>query len=179
MRSVRRGRETPQSETPARTMAGMSTYTAQIAAYEAGAAILQHAVSGLSSEQLNARVAPGMWSIQEVMVHLLDSDLASTHRMRRIVAEELPLLIAYDEDAFIAKLPASQLDLAGALELFAVNRRFTAQWLRTLSDDAFAREGIHTQRGKVSLLFIVEAYSRHVDHHMKFVDGKRAALLGR
>ena len=95
-------------------MAGMSTYTAQIAAYEAGAAILQHAVSGLSSEQLNARVAPGMWSIQEVMVHLLDSDLASTHRMRRIVAEELPLLIAYDEDAFIAKLPACQLDLAGA-----------------------------------------------------------------
>ncbi|MSR40600.1 MAG: hypothetical protein EXS10_01680 [Phycisphaerales bacterium] len=161
------------------TLARMSPFDAQITAYETGSAIVRRAAEGLSAAQLNTRIAPGLWSIQEVIVHLLDSDLASTHRMRRIVAEQLPLLIAYDENAFIEQLPSHALDLAVVLELFEVNRRCTAQWLRTLPADAFAREGVHTQRGKISLLFIVEAYSKHVDHHMKFVDGKRAALLAR
>ncbi len=154
----------------------MSTCESAIAAYEAGIETVRRAAEGLSHAQLNQRIPPGLWSVQEVIVHLLDSDLACTHRMRRVVAEELPLLIAYDENAFIAKLPAELLDLANVLALFECNRRFTAQWLRTLPTEAFAREGIHTQRGKISLLTIVETYSKHVDHHMVFVEGKRAAL---
>ncbi len=154
----------------------MAAYESQIAAYEAGVLTVRGAAAGLTSAQRNQRVAPGTWSIQEVIVHLLDSDLACTHRMRRIVAESLPLLIAYDENAFIDRLPAQDLDLAMVLDLFESNRRFTARWLRTLPSEAFAREGIHTQRGRISLLAIVEAYSKHVDHHMEFVEGKRAAL---
>jgi hypothetical protein len=112
----------------------------------------------------------------ENAVHLLDSDLASTHRKRRIVAEENPLLVAYDENAFIARLPATQANIAEVLDTFEANRRFTARWLRTLPFEAFARTGIHTQRGKVSLLQVVEIYANHVDHHLKFVMEKRRNL---
>ena len=137
------------------------------------------AAKGLTTEQLNKRIGPGTWSIQEVIVHLLDSDLIATHRMRRIAAEELPLLISYDENLFISKLPCQALDLTTTLNLFTANRTFTAQWLRTLTTEEFAREGIHTQRGKITLGLIVELYSKHVDHHMVFVQGKRAALGAR
>ncbi len=147
-----------------------------IAAYEAGVATVRAAAKSLTREQLNTRIGPGTWSIQEVVTHLLDSDLIATHRMRRIAAEELPLLVSYDENLFIAKLPCDKLEVATVLDLFEANRRFTAQWLRTLPLDAFAREGIHTQRGKVSLGQILELYTKHVDHHMPFVTGKRAAL---
>ena len=154
----------------------MQQNEASIKAYEAGVARLREAASGLSDAQLNTRIAPGTWSIQEVVVHLLDSDLIATHRMRRIAAEHLPLLVSYDENAFIANLPADRMDFATAIELFEVHRRYTAQWLRTLPSDAFAREGVHTQRGKITLGQIVDLYSSHVDHHLKFVHGKRAAL---
>lgn len=154
----------------------MNPHEASIAAYEAGVARLREAASGLSDAQLNTRIAPGSWSIQEVVVHLLDSDLIATHRMRRIAAEHLPLLVGYDENAFIANLPAERIDFATAIELFEVHRRYTAQWLRTLPAESFAREGIHTQRGKITLGQIVDLYSSHVDHHLKFVHGKRAAL---
>jgi uncharacterized damage-inducible protein DinB len=154
----------------------MHPFEASIKAYEAGVARLREACGGLSDAQLNTRIAPGTWSIQEVVVHLLDSDLIATHRMRRIAAEHLPLLVSYDENAFIANLPADRLDFAAAIELFEVHRRYTAQWLRTLSAESFAREGIHTQRGKITLGQIVDLYASHVDHHLKFVDGKRAAL---
>jgi len=147
-----------------------------IASYESGPAKIRAACAGLTREQLNTRIGPGTWSVQEVMVHLLDSDLASTHRKRRIVAEENPLLIAYDEDRFIARIPADKADIAEILDLFEANRRFTARWLRSLAAEDFARTGVHTQRGKVTLEQIVGIYANHVDHHLQFVDGKRAAL---
>lgn len=147
-----------------------------IASYEAGIATLRSAAAGLTHAQLNTRIAPGTWSIQEIIVHILDSDLIATHRMRRIAAEDLPLLVSYDENLFIAKLPSDRINLTTTLDLFDANRRFTAQWLRTLTPDAFAREGIHTQRGKVTLKNLLEIYTKHVDHHQSFVQGKRAAM---
>ncbi|MFM7134456.1 MAG: DinB family protein, partial [Planctomycetota bacterium] len=124
--------------------------------YESGPAKLRAACAGLTAAQLNTRIGPGAWSVQENAVHLLDSDLACTHRMRRIVAEENPLLVSYDENAFIAKLPSGLNDIDEVLDLFEANRRFTARWLRTLAPEAFARTGIHTQRGEVTLLRILE-----------------------
>ena len=149
---------------------------AAIASYESGAAKLRAACAGLSDEQLNTRIGPGTWSVMENAVHLLDSDLACTHRMRRIVAEDNPLLVSYDENAFIARLPSGLNDIAEVLDLFEANRRFTARWLRSLRADDFARTGIHTQRGKVALVQIVEIYAHHVDHHLKFVAEKRRNL---
>jgi uncharacterized damage-inducible protein DinB len=154
----------------------MSPSDTAIASYESGPAKLREACAGLGTAALNRRIGPGEWSIMENAVHLLDSDLASTHRMRRIVAEENPLLVAYDENAFIARLPCDRDDLAEVLDLFEANRRFTARWLRTLPTEAFSRTGIHTQRGKVTLLQIVEIYANHVDHHLRFVAEKRRNL---
>jgi uncharacterized damage-inducible protein DinB len=154
----------------------MSTIQKAIEQYESGAATLRAACAGLSREQLNRRIGPGTWSIQEVVVHILDSDLATTHRLRRMVAENDPLLIAYDENAFIDKLPSDKADIAEVLDLFELNRRFVARWLRSLPAAAFERSGIHTQRGRVTVGQLIEIYSHHVDHHMTFVDGKRKAL---
>ena len=154
----------------------MDPIEAAIASYESGPGKLRAACAGLSREQLNRRIGPGEWSVMENAVHLLDSDLASTHRKRRIVAEDNPLLVAYDENAFIARIPSDRAELAEVLDLFEANRRFTARWLRTLPSEAFARTGVHTQRGKVSLLQIVEIYANHVDHHLKFVAEKRRNL---
>lgn len=149
---------------------------ASIAAYARGPALLRAACDGLSIAQANRRIGPGTWSVQEVAVHLLDSDLAATHRMRRIAAERQPLLVAYDENAFIARLPSDQLDLGEVLAAFDANRRFTTRWLRTLGAEDFARTGIHTERGKVTLGEIVATYAWHVEHHLAFVAGKRQAL---
>jgi hypothetical protein len=154
----------------------MDSIAAAVASYESGPAKLRAACAGLTHAQLHTRIAPGTWSIAENAVHLVDSDLASTHRKRRIVAEDNPLLVAYDENAFIANLPSDRTDLAEVLDLFEANRRFTARWLRTLPADAFARTGVHTQRGKVTLLQVVEIYANHVDHHLKFVAEKRRNL---
>jgi uncharacterized damage-inducible protein DinB len=150
--------------------------TAVINDYESGSTRPARWLQGLSPGEVDSHPIPNTWSIREVVVHILDSDLAATHRMRRIASEATPLLIAYDETAFAKNLRYDAADLTLVTELFALNRKFTAEWLRTLPTEAFTRVGIHNQRGKVTLGEMIGMYVNHLAHHETFVVAKRAAL---
>lgn len=141
-----------------------------------GAEALHPNIDGLTEHQLDSHPVPGTWSVRELVIHVMDSDLIATHRMKRIVAEELPLLISYDETAFAQKLYGPHLSARLACDLFRFNRLHTAEMLEKLPDEAFAREGVHNQRGKVTLREMVGMYVHHVDHHLKFAKEKLARL---
>lgn len=147
-----------------------------IARYEAGADCLSRWIAGLTRAQLLATPVVGTWSMQQLVVHMLESELAAVHRMRRIVAEDVPLLIAYDETLAAKNLGYEKTDAAQAAELFRMLRVFATAWLRTLDGAAFARQGVHNQRGKISLATMVALYADHGEHHAKFANAKRAAL---
>ena len=68
--------------------------------YEAGAGVPALAIRGLSVEDLDAHPVPGTWSLREIVVHLMDSDLVGSERMKRVIAMEEPSLLGYDESAF-------------------------------------------------------------------------------
>jgi len=148
--------------------------------YARGGERVRRAVSGLSREEMLAHPVPGTWSIQEIVVHLLDSDLVAVHRMKRIIAEDVPLLIGYDESRFAAskELLYAEQPVGEAIDLFEMNRRLFVPVLRGLPEAAFERYGVHNARGKVKLGEMVADYVEHVGHHLKFVKEKRA-LLGR
>ena len=116
------------------TLTQSHAYSAAIDSYERGAATLRNAARGLSTEQLNTRLAPGTWSIKEVIVHMVDSDQAASHRMRRIAAEDMPLLVSYDENAFIARLDNTAMDANEALDRAARENTIAAvaQFCRSL-----------------------------------------------
>ena len=149
---------------------------ARIDQFESQATVLQHWIQGLSPAELTSRPVPGKWTVQELVVHMLDSDIAAGHRMRRIAAEQLPLLIAYDENAFAANLHYHAADLSQVADLFRLNRLFTASWLRTVPAADFARTGVHNHRGTLSLIDMLGLYIRHVTHHQTFLVEKRSVL---
>jgi uncharacterized damage-inducible protein DinB len=145
-------------------------------AYEAGGPAPARAVAGLSEDDLNARPVPGTWSIRQIVLHLMDSDLIATDRMKRIASMARPLILGYDETAF-SELPGTPTaDAALACELFEKNRRMTAHFLRALPDEAFERFGIHNESGKVTLAAMVQGYIDHLEHHLGFIRRKREML---
>jgi uncharacterized damage-inducible protein DinB len=146
--------------------------------YSAGASVPGEAIRGLTAAELNAFPVPGTWSVQQIVMHLLDSDLIASDRMKRVIAEDMPTLLAYDETAFAKRLPYDKLDPTQACELFRLNRLFTAAILRLLPEETFERAGMHTERGRETLAHLVQDYSEHLDHHMKFLREKRK-LLGK
>lgn len=147
-----------------------------VEAYAAQSGVLAKALEGLTSTELDAHPVPGTWSVREIVLHTMDSDLIASHRMKRIIAEETPLLISYDENAFVTAGLYVGADAGLAGELFDLNRRQTAEILRRLPPAAFDRFGIHSQSGRVTLRDNVQKYVQHVRHHLKFLIEKRAML---
>ncbi len=144
--------------------------------YLAGATALTKAVEGLSREHMLTFPVAGKWSVQQLVMHLFDSDLVGADRMRRVISMERPLLMGYDENAYIEHLHYEGADTAMAAHAFEANRRVMGALLRDLPDDVFQRFGIHSERGLLTLADLVQDYVRHLEHHMKFMREKRKAL---
>jgi hypothetical protein len=144
--------------------------------FASGGATLRQAVQGLSRDDLLARPGPGDWSIQELVIHLVDSDVIAIDRMKRILTEDNPALLYADETAYIKELLPDEQSLEDALTLFDVGRRQWCRVLRKLPDQAFSREGTHNRRGVVTLGEMVEGYAQHLEHHLVFLRAKRERL---
>ncbi len=144
--------------------------------YAAGADRLAQAIAGLSRDDLAALPVPGTWSIQQIVLHLMDSDLISSDRMKRVIAEENPTLIGFDETAFARGLFYEALDAGLAADIFAKNRKLTAEILRRVPDEAFDRFGTHSERGRVTLMQLVQGMVDHLEHHLRFLLDKRRLL---
>jgi hypothetical protein len=146
--------------------------------YADGGQKLMQAYWGLSQDELFWQPPDGSWTLHQIAIHMMDSDLIASDRMKRVACMDLPLLIGYDETGFSQLPGVSSIPAFLALDVFCKNRQMTATILRSLPDQAFTRCGIHNESGKVSLGYLVESYVKHLEHHLVFVEKKRL-LLGR
>jgi uncharacterized damage-inducible protein DinB len=147
-----------------------------IDAYLAGPDLLRRAVAGMGPEQLRARPVEGRWSTLEVACHLVDSEQAWCHRMKRVIAEDRPLLVGYDESRFASALAYHERDLEEELDLLGGMRVQMARILRSLPGSAWTRVGEHSERGLMTLEDLLRAEAEHVPHHVRHVLEKRRAL---
>ena len=153
-----------------------SSHSDLIDAYLASLPQLRRAVADLSLEQLRARPVPAKWSTLEVVCHLVDSEQAWCHRMKRVIAEERPLLIGYDESRFTAGLPYHEANLDDELTLLEAMRRQMAGILRAQPAAAWSRTGVHSERGLITLEEMLQAEVEHVPHHLAQILEKRRAM---
>jgi uncharacterized damage-inducible protein DinB len=148
--------------------------------FATGGRKLIRAIDGLSREDLLWPPPPqlqiGRWSIQQVVFHLMDDELIWTDRMKRVIAEENPKILNYDESKFAAKLFCEEQDARVAAELLDANRRQFAIVLGHLPDTAFARTGDHNDIGIFTLAQAITWTAEHLDHHIYYIAMKRQKL---
>jgi hypothetical protein len=156
----------------------MSASSELIDRYAAGGPLLLYALSGLAPEHEKAPPGPGAgaWTLAQLVTHLLDADLVHADRMKRVIAENEPVLVAFDENAWIDRLGAGAMSVEEAANLFVANRRWMAQILRRCTEADFARAGNHTEDGRRTLAELVANSTHHLDHHLRFLYAKRANL---
>jgi uncharacterized damage-inducible protein DinB len=150
--------------------------------YEAGGSKLRQAISNLTRDDLLCKPAAdanvGRWSIQQVVIHLADCDAVFAERIKRVIAEENPTLLAFDENKWANALAYDQRSPTDAVEMFDLIRKQNSVVLKTLPEKAFARSGTHSEAGKKTLLDLVTTAVNHFEHHLKFIHAKRA-LMGK
>lgn len=146
--------------------------------YASGAAILAYAVSGLTRAQEHAPpgTGAGAWTIAELTAHLADSDLVLSERMKRVIAEDNPPLLAFDEQRWAQRLGYNDSSVEEAVNLIAANRHWTTRFLRRCGEADFARAGMHSEAGRKTLAELLAGATNHLDHHLRFLYLKRANL---
>ena len=121
---------------------------------------LRNATSGLSETQLQTPEAPDKWSVLNVVQHLGHSELAVGLRYRMVLSEVAPPLHAMDQDHWV------DVSLAEALEDFDALRAVNLRLLRRVTGSQWQRHGVHNERGKETLAFMVRLYAAHDRYHL-------------
>jgi hypothetical protein len=154
----------------------MADLNALINDYLNGVDVLRNAVAGLTQDQLKARPIAGKWSTLEVVCHLSDFEPILADRIKRIIASPKPLLMGADENDFARSLSYHDRDVNEELAIIELTRKQLARILRALPNDALSRQGVHNERGLLTLEAILGNAIRHIPHHVQFIAEKRKAL---
>jgi DinB superfamily len=118
-------------------------------------------LDGVDAERLGQAPAVGEWSPYQVLSHLADSDLVAAVRVRLVLTQEQPTLVAYDQEVWAARFAA-----VNSLELWRTLRQTNVRLYELLSPDEWARVGLHTERGEESIRMIVEMQAGHDRMHL-------------
>lgn len=79
-------------------------------AYREGPGRLRASLAGLSLEEMRARPREGKWTILEIVLHVVDSDMVGAVRARFARAEPGHLLPGYNQDIFTRQLQHNQVE---------------------------------------------------------------------
>jgi hypothetical protein len=144
--------------------------------YAAGFSEVESALSDFPVDKLTAKPLAGKWSAAEIIQHLADSEMTSAIRLRRLLAEDFPVIQGYDQDKFAERLRYNERDVSPALEAFRAARSTSLQILHNLSEEDWQREGWHTESGRYSVEKWLEIYAAHAHGHADQIRRLREAL---
>ncbi|NOU70641.1 hypothetical protein GC098_04165 [Paenibacillus sp. LMG 31458] len=139
--------------------------------YAEGIDELECAVDGLSEEQLNLTEAPGKWSIREQVLHLIDLELVTIHKVKFALAESGR---TYQGNRF------SQDDWSVSLHYTARPITYEVQMFRSLRQHilglcehlpgALERTVITTNNREESVARLLKMMAGHASHHVRAVE---------
>jgi hypothetical protein len=151
----------------------MSEIAELLERFRRGPEVVALVLTGVHGEEIDWTPEPGRWSIRTIAAHLADSEIVGAHRFRVVIAEENPVIQAYDEKAWAERLDYARRKPSASLETFRRARQENYELLRALPESAFERRGTHTERGPVTLLDTLRTYAEHAENHARQMQGVR------
>jgi hypothetical protein len=108
--------------------------------------------------------ADGGWTARQVVHHLADSEMTSAIRLRRLLAEDDPVIAGYDEETF-AKVLRYDRPVDASLRALEAARATSAELLDLLTEEDWARAGTHTESGRYGVEDWLRIYAAHAHDH--------------
>ena len=130
-------------------------------------------VSGVDAGRLGCAPAPGEWPAGTVVAHLADAELVYSVRARMILTGDRLFLPSFDEQAWAARCAALDGDVRETLQRWRVLRDANIRLFASLDPDEWAREGVHEERGAITLAALADIVASHDRSHL---DQIRTAL---
>jgi hypothetical protein len=145
-----------------------------VARYRAGYDAVSDALAGITPLELDF-VPPEGWSPRMIAHHLADSEMTSAIRLRRLIAEDAPVIQGYDEAEFARVLFYDRRPIEPSLAAVQAARESTATILDHLTGDQWSRGGTHSESGPYGVESWLEIYAAHAHDHAAQIRRAREA----
>jgi hypothetical protein len=136
---------------------------------------LARLIQGVATAKLRKRPAPDKWSVNEILAHFADVEVAVGFRLRLILGAPGTPVAAFDQDAWVTSLHYEKRDPRKSLEHFRVAREAHLALLKSLSPEQWKHYGMHSERGQESIEHMVRLLAGHDLNHLHQIE----RILGR
>ena len=157
----------------------MSDLSALLERFRRGPELLAVVLTGVFGEEEDFVPAPGKWSARQIVAHVADGELVGAHRLRQMLAEDNPTLIAYNLDLWATNLDYAKRKPKQSLDTFRRVRAENYELLKDLPHTAFERTGTHTERGLITVQVLLADMAQHAESHARQLQDLREAYKAR
>jgi hypothetical protein len=151
----------------------MSEIPALLERYRRGPELLAVVLTGVFGEEEDFTLAPGRWSIRQLIAHLADTELVFASRFRQTIAEDNPPLMPFDQDKWAQNLDYGRRKPKQSLEALRRLRAENYEFLKELPAAAFDRTGNHAKDGPLTVYQLLERLTNHVEKHAQQIQAIR------
>jgi uncharacterized damage-inducible protein DinB len=144
-----------------------------LTAYRGTPRALRGATNGLDHDQLSWRRDESDWSVIEVIAHLADAEDNSHERVKRMLSDDNPAFMDYDEKAWARERDYRSKTLDEVLTRFCDQREAHIVTLMELDEAGWTRTGDHNTMGALTVASITASMICHDMEHL----GQIADLL--
>jgi hypothetical protein len=140
--------------------------------FRTGYADVEAALAGISDAELDHPAPDGGWTAREVAHHLADSEATAYVRLRRLIAEDDPLILGYDEPEYARRLHYDR-PIASSLTVLRGVRDASLSLLESLTPAEWERTATHSESGVYSVDRWLEIYANHSHDHANQIRAAR------
>jgi uncharacterized damage-inducible protein DinB len=131
---------------------------------------IEKAISRLNKKTLRRRPGKGKWSIAEILAHLADAELVAGWRLRSILANNGTTIQGFDQDAWAQTFRYADREPKQSLKMFRVLRANNLALLESVPRQLWRNHGMHSERGKETVVHIVRLFAGHDMNHLKQIE---------
>jgi hypothetical protein len=119
----------------------------------------------LGTAGMGLSLAPGKWTVRQILCHLADTEIAFAFRWRQALAEDNHIVQPFDQDHWANRYVS--LSAEDALRTFIALRHWNTLLLKELSPSDWEREVTHPERGRQTFRTLVETMAGHDLNHLE------------
>lgn len=127
-------------------------------------------ISNLTDDQMNYRYQSDKWTIKELVIHLIDTEMIFNYRALRIGRDmEEQDLEGFDENEYAQQARVDLLSKDDLVSYFTLVRDSSMLLHKTFSEDQLNKIGVASgHKVEVRALFLIN--SGHTLHHLKIIN---------
>jgi DinB superfamily len=147
--------------------------------FSQGPGRLLKVVENLKLEEMKMKVIPDKWTILEIIMHVVDSELMGYCRINQTITQSSREFAFYNQNIWTEVLnyntyPPDVID--NRLRLFNHLRNSQIYTFKNLSINDWLKKGKHPEMGDITIRNLLELYTDHCERHIDQILQRRKIL---